>query len=612
MNRNHFSKAIEPEHFSKSPLNHNTVYGKYGFVGAGPRACLRPGQPQGVAPTKLRPTISPPVSVSSRPPILTLLILVIVLTGCSIPKEWHSLETAISPQTFANADRELEGTPVFFQPDADQGDLHDLSETGGRLDLSVEQAAFMALRHNSDLRVRQINPIIAGTFEMIERGVFDPELFAEMRYEHERFTEISRDTGKSDTGSESVAVISGGVRKQLPIGATVEATVEQSRDDSDEDSEDHSTRLGLSITQSLLRGFGPAVNLVSLRQAELESAASLYELRGYAEALLAETEIAYWDHVLAVEKIRIFENSLDVARKQLNDVEQRIDVGMLPKIEAAAAKAEVARREQDLINARSDLDKQRLRLLRLILPRANADTVIRINSITDPRTDARAITDLAERLALAEKSRPDLNEARLRLDRNRLEVIKTRNGALPKLDLFMALGKTGYGDTFLESARSLGDDTFDFTAGVRLSHFPDNRTATAWDTAARATREQAARAVENLRRIVDLDVRLAVTEVERARLQIAASGRTHQFEKETFRAEKERFDVGASTALLVAQAQRDLLASRIAEVEEIVGYRKALVELYLAEGSLLERRGVGEETPARAAPLPVHQRDGRQ
>jgi outer membrane protein TolC len=50
--------------------------------------------------------------------------------------------------------------------------------------------------------------------------------------------------------------------------------------------------------------------------------------------------------------------------------------------------------------------------------------------------------------------------------------------------------------------------------------------------------------------------------------------------------------VGASTALLVAQAQRDLLISSIAEVRAIINYRIALVRLYLAEGSLLERRGV--------------------
>ncbi len=95
-----------------------------------------------------------------------------------------------------------------------------------------------------------------------------------------------------------------------------------------------------------------------------------------------------------------------------------------------------------------------------------------------------------------------------------------------------------------------------------------------------------------------LDVRLAVNEVERARKQISASRATRILEEETLKAEKERFDVGSSTALLVAQAQRDLLVSLIAEVKAVISYRIALVNLYLAEGSLLERRGVviGDKT----------------
>jgi outer membrane protein TolC len=49
--------------------------------------------------------------------------------------------------------------------------------------------------------------------------------------------------------------------------------------------------------------------------------------------------------------------------------------------------------------------------------------------------------------------------------------------------------------------------------------------------------------------------------------------------------------VGDSTCLLVAQAQRDLLESQIDEVDAVIAYRLALIQLYLAEGTLLGRRG---------------------
>ena len=63
-------------------------------------------------------------------------------------------------------------------------------------------------------------------------------------------------------------------------------------------------------------------------------------------------------------------------------------------------------------------------------------------------------------------------------------------------------------------------------------------------------------------------------------------------QEESVKAEQERFEAGTSTSLIVAQAQRDLLASHILEVEAIINYNKALINLYLAEGSLLERRGI--------------------
>jgi outer membrane protein len=394
---------------------------------------------------------------------------------------------------------------------------------------------------------------------------------------------------------------SAGVRRTFATGTDVELAATQTRAVSDRAPEQQEARLGLSVTQQLLRGFGPAVNLAAVRQAELGTLASAYELRGFTETLIAETESAYWECVLAQETIAIFNQSLDVAEQQRDEIEQRIAVGALAENDAAAARAEVARREQALIQARSQLEAARLRLLQRIYPEGLRDPVPEIRTHSQPRTQPEPITDTAERLALAEQMRPELNEARLRLAQRRLEVTVTRNGLLPRLDLFIALGKSGYAESFTDSFRELSEDSYDLTAGIELVHELGNRTGRARDRLAAAELEQAVLAVENLGDLVRLDVRLAVNEVERARKQIAASAVTRTFEEASLRAERERFDVGTGTALLVAQAQRDLLASQIAEIESIVTYRIALVNLYFAEGSLLERRGI---TVAHAAEPP--------
>ncbi|MBN1142703.1 MAG: TolC family protein [Deltaproteobacteria bacterium] len=460
------------------------------------------------------------------------------------------------------------------------------------LEISIEQAVLLVLRNNRDLQVRQLAPVIAGSFEQIERGVFDPELFGEAAYFREKVEETSdsRSDRYLETSRETTAAA--GLRQFFATGTTIEAGLSHERTLSDREPELQTARAGLSLTQSLLRGFGPRVNLVAVQQAELETLASIDELRGYAEALLAETETAYWNYVLAGEKIAIFEESLEVARKQREEVELRIQVGALPEIEAAAARAEEALRVQALIEARSQLEDRRLRLLRLIRPGADSGFDQKLTAISQPRLTPQPLTDLEDRLKLAERSRPDLSEARLRLTQNRLETIVTRNGLLPRLELFIALGKTGYADTFSNSFRELDGDTYDFTVGVRLSQLLGNRVARARDLAAQAKQTQAAVAIDNLLQLVHLDVRLAANELERARQQIDATRATRTFQEQTLAAEKERFDVGTSTALEVAQAQRDLLQIQITEVETIVTYRIALVRLYLAEGSLLERRGV--------------------
>jgi outer membrane protein len=462
----------------------------------------------------------------------------------------------------------------------------------GMLDLSVEQAVLLTLRHNRDLRVQQYHPVIAGTFEQMERGRFDPELFGVIEYNEEQSTETARSTGTqfnvegTDTGGIA------GIRQQLPTGTDIEIGVEQQRTVSNRAPEQQDARVGLSVTQALLRGFGPTVNLAAVRQAELDARASMYELRGFTEALLADAETAYWNYVLAEQEIAIFEESLAIARQQRDEIQQRIEVGTMPSIEAAAARAEVARREQALINARSLLQERRLRLLRIMGPDFANNPELRVNAVSDPAITPQPVDDLADRLQLALRSRVDLQEANLRLRQNRLETIFTRNGLLPRLDLFISLGKTGFADTFSDSFKALDGSTYDFTAGVRLSHFLGNRAAEARDLAARTTRQQGAEAVRNLEELIALDVRLAVNEVERIRQQITATRITRELQEKSMHAEKERFDVGASTALLVAQAQRDHLVSLIAEVEAVINYRIALVRLYLAEGSLLDRRGI--------------------
>ncbi len=528
------------------------------------------------------------------------LIIFFFLFGCSSPDSWYDIENIYEDNTALNKIIPVD-TKLLPEPEW-QESLPLPQAENGRIALSLEQAVFFSLQRNRELQVERYTPLIIGTFEQIERGVYDAEFFADIEYIEETASETSRSTEESFSVEGDDVETVAGLRQQLPSGTALEASVGYGRSTSNRAPEQQDVRLGLSVTQSLLKGFGAAVNLVGVRQAQLETQASLYEFRGFVEALLAEVEIAYWRYVLATEGITILEQSLAVAKKQLNEVESQIEVGVIPRNSAAAARAEVARREQALLEGRSRQIERRLRLLRLLNVTDNKHFQLLIDPTSQPRMEAVPLGDLDQRLELALRLRPDLNEARLRQKRQSLEVVRTRNGLLPKLELFIDLGKTGYAESFSTAWSNIDEENYYLLTGIEFSSYLGNRTAEGKHLQARASRDQASAAVENLENMVQLDVRLAANETERTRQQIEASAVTREMEEQTLKAEQERFSIGDTTSLLVAQAQRDLLVSQLAEIEAIVEYRIALVSLFLAEGSLLERRGIQLDTILKTGP----------
>ena len=261
----------------------------------------------------------------------------------------------------------------------------------------------------------------------------------------------------------------------------------------------------------------------------------------------------------------------------------------MAEIELAAAKAEIALRRVALINARTTLATARLRLLRLLNPPGKGLWDREIILRDQPIVPYVILDEVESHVEVALLWRPDLNQARLGVQRGDLEIVKTKNGLLPVMDLFITLGKTGYADTFGSSVSDLDGDGYDISGELILAYPLFNRDAKARHQRAMLSRSQAVEAVDNLAQLVQMDVRTAYIEVERAEEQVAATAAARKLQEEKLRAETEKFRVGRSTTFLVAAAQRDLVTTQISEIQAVVDYLKALVDLYRLDGSLLER-----------------------
>jgi len=461
------------------------------------------------------------------------------------------------------------------------------------LRISIREAILLAMENNRSLVVERMNPDISRTFEKEELGVFEPVLSADLSNNRAIAERLSR--AHSDTESQIVDTVTGtlSLAKLFPTGTIVELEGSTNYIDSSLYSDTFTAnRLGFTVTQALLQGMDIRANLARVNQARLDTLISQYELRGFTEILLEQVESKFWDYALAQRQIEIYTDSLKLAEKQMAEAQERINVGALAETELAAAQAEVALRRENLINARSNAACERLNLLRLLNPPPsinwNREIILQYQTVL-PSIE---LDDVEQHVQVALKMRPDLNYARLQIRRGDLEVVKTKNGLLPRMDAFITFGKTGYADTFNRATCNVFGDNYDVSVGLIFAYPPANQAARAQYSRAALSKQQLLEALENLIQLVQVDVRSAYIEVTRAREQIAATAATRNLQEEKLRAETEKFRVGKSTSLLVAAAQRDLVESQIAEIQSFANYLKALVALYRLEGSLLTRRGI--------------------
>ena len=459
------------------------------------------------------------------------------------------------------------------------------------LTITIRDAIMMGIGNNHSLQIEKLAPAISKTYEAQARAAFDPVLTGQVS-RVKSLTEVDGTTGITNDNAREVAGTVA-LDEYLPTGTriSVEGTADlltSSLYSGDFDQ----ARAGVSIAQSLLKGGWLGVNMASLREARLDTRISEYELRGFAEGFVAQIESAYWDYALAQQQIEIYSNSLKLAEQQLEETRSRIEVGKLAKVEMASAEAEVAQRKEGLIDAASGLETARLRLLRLLNPPSTNlfdREVVLADKLIVPEVK---LDDVSTHVEVAMRMRSDLNQARLSLDKGELEVVRTRNGVLPKLDLFVALGNTGYATSFSKATGNINGDFYDYAAGIQFAYPIGNRDANAQYRRAKLGQEQAAEALTNMAQLVELDVRSAYIEINRTMEQTKATAATARYRDQALQGELEKYRVGKSTALLVGQAERDLLSARIQEIQATIGYIEAIVNLYLREGSLLERRGL--------------------
>lgn len=353
-------------------------------------------------------------------------------------------------------------------------------------------------------------------------------------------------------------------------------------------SDQSTSPLVFSISQPLLRNAGLDTNLASIRIARLDAKATSAKTKLVAIRLLAAAEKAYWKLYGARKLLEIREQLNELANRNLELVQKRVDEGLVAPIEVIRAQAGVALQLEALIVARTNERIQQRDLKRILnLEGVDLNSPTRLD-ITTPPTLLGYELESEPLVKRALTNRMEMLEIELELAADTIRVDFARNQTLPLISLDFEYGLVDTGGTPGTAWQSAWDfDNPSFGIGIKGEIPVTNEARKAQLRRAVLTRTQrlATRAAREL--AIRQEVLDALDLLDQNWQRILAARQAAVVSGLNYEAERKQFDQGTRTMREVFEALAQLGDAQAREAGAIVAYQVSLVDLAFATGTLL-------------------------
>jgi outer membrane protein len=307
---------------------------------------------------------------------------------------------------------------------------------------------------------------------------------------------------------------------------------------------------------------------------------------------------AYYNLVLAISSANVAQGSLDLARQSYKNNQRRVEVGTMAPIDIVEAEAEVARQEENVIVRQAVIQSAEDFLRTLILnPSAPDFWTTKLEPSEQPVLTEQAVDlDAAIKNALA--NRTDLAVLRKQIESVDLDIKFNRDQKLPAVNLQANYGTSGVGgtrrvladngiDVISAETRPFNDVLHDvFANSYRNWSFTFNVSYPIGTSQADATlassklqREQATTGLRQLEVAITAQVREAVRDISTTLQRVQATRKARDLMERRLEAENKRLSVGIGNTFQVIQAQRDLDNAKQSELNAIIDYNRALIDL---------------------------------
>lgn len=476
--------------------------------------------------------------------------------------------------------------------------------------LTLNETLQKVLENSLDVRIEWLNWAVADAQTDAEWGKFEPSYFLSSTWRESNLPQNALEYVQ--TGGSFVAlnepnlfkqqsfVTQTGIEGLLPTGTQYRlfTSLGEYRNDLNRQRPpaifypEYAASVGVTLTQPLLRGFGPSVNLAEVRVSRKNEAIADYQWEARLQRSIAQVMLDYYDLIFALENLSVKRNVVIFAQKLVSDNQKRLEAGVLSPADVQEAEVAVAVAREEVIAALSfAVDKQRSIKGQILSSLEEGAGLIFLPRDSLPIISPR--TNRNELLQTALARRPDHRATIQEAEKQDIIVKYTRNQLLPRLDLQATLTANGLsGDRQGAYRDAFNRQGYDTQVGFQFSIPLGNRTAKANSAMAEHRQQQAILNIARSELTVSVELDTVIAQVKAAKARLESTRESVRLSERLLETEQKRLNEGVARTFDVLKARRELADATTRQIAALADYNKAATQLALISGSLLERQGI--------------------
>ena len=448
--------------------------------------------------------------------------------------------------------------------------------TSAQRTLTLDEAVQLALKQNPDIlkALQDIQRTKGQIFQVAAQGV--PNLIGTGNYVN---TDNKLRQGLSSSSGKNSSLFVPLIDPQTGVQTGVLDLNRLSSGSGSNSSLNNTYLLNIQLRQLIYNG---GAVFAAVRGAKLTADNSFYQLRETVETVVNNVKTQFANILQNEALIRIQEQQIALLASQLKDQENRFAAGTVPRFDVLQAEVALANQRPQLINAQNNFRIAQLQLSQTLgydyVPDRGERPPFRVIGQLEV---IPFNINIADAVAIAEKYRPLLRQARQNVMIQQENVKVQKAGYLPSI-----FGTANY---LLQNDRRTQDLTRTdngFTVGGNITwNVFDGGLTYGKVRQARAEMLQSAVTYEDTRRSIGLAVQDALSRLRQS-LELVNSQRENVGKaEESVRLSRARLSAGAGTQLDVLNAQVALSQAQVTELQARYSYTVALADLRRQTGT---------------------------